>query len=199
MSKTNEIYISIDIETAGPNPNTYSMLSIGACQVYDPQDTFYIELKPISKLYIPSALAISALDWDHLNTNGIPPAEGMVRFANWVNQLKTEDSQPIFVAFNASFDWMFVNDYFFHFLGYNPFGHKALDIKSYYMGLYGVSWQETGMKNISNRYGIDLELSHHALQDAIDQAKLFRKMLSDSNNRFNQSSKPNLVRQRRKK
>ncbi len=28
-----------------------------------------------------------------------------------------------FVAFNASFDWMFVKDYFHRFLGRNTFGH----------------------------------------------------------------------------
>ena len=28
-----ETYISVDIETAGPNPAEYSMLSIGACRV----------------------------------------------------------------------------------------------------------------------------------------------------------------------
>ncbi len=30
----NETYISVDIETAGPNPGGYAMLSIGACTVY---------------------------------------------------------------------------------------------------------------------------------------------------------------------
>ena len=28
-----ETYISVDIETAGPNPSQYSLLSIGACSV----------------------------------------------------------------------------------------------------------------------------------------------------------------------
>ena len=35
-------YISVDIETAGPNPSQYAMLSIGACLVCEPQRTFYL-------------------------------------------------------------------------------------------------------------------------------------------------------------
>ena len=40
----------------------------------------------------------------------------------------------MFVGFNASFDWSFVNWYFHKFVGTNPFGVAALDIKAYYMG-----------------------------------------------------------------
>ena len=31
-----EAYISIDVETSGPNPSEYDMLSIGACLAEDP-------------------------------------------------------------------------------------------------------------------------------------------------------------------
>ena len=44
----NELYISVDIEAAGPVPVEYSMLSIGACVVGSPEVSFYIELKPIN-------------------------------------------------------------------------------------------------------------------------------------------------------
>ena len=30
----------------------------------------------------------------------------------------------------------------------NPFGHAALDIKAFYMGLHGSSWKETAMRNV---------------------------------------------------
>lgn len=175
MLNNNETYISIDVETAGPNPSTYSLLSIGACVVFNPQRTFYVELQPVNEHKLSSALAISGLDWDQLKTDGLPPKEAMSRFADWMNDL----IHPIFVAFNAPFDWMFVNDYFQRYLGHNPFGHKALDIKAFYMGLHGVSWEDTGMQTVSGRYLDDQNLSHHALQDALDQAKIFRKMLAE--------------------
>ena len=41
-----EIYISVDVETSGPIPGEYSLLSIGARSVGHPEQNFYSELKP---------------------------------------------------------------------------------------------------------------------------------------------------------
>jgi inhibitor of KinA sporulation pathway (predicted exonuclease) len=84
------------------------------------------------------------------------------------------------VAFNAPFDWMFVNDYFHRYIGQNPFGHSAIDIKAFFMGMAGVSWEETAMRRIVTRYSNTRKLTHHALQDAVDQARLFRNMLGEA-------------------
>jgi DNA polymerase III epsilon subunit-like protein len=181
MSNNAETYISIDVETAGPNPGDYSLLSIGACTVFDPQETFYIELQPINENKTSEAMMVGRLDWKKLKEKGHPPTDAMAKFAAWVHKVTEESSQPVFVAFNAPFDWMFVNDYFHRFLGQNPFGHKALDIKAFYMGLHGVLWRETGMRQISPRYLGDQHLTHHALRDALDQAVIFRKLLAEAN------------------
>jgi DNA polymerase III epsilon subunit-like protein len=177
MWNSNQVYISVDIETAGPNPSTYSLLSIGACNVFDMEKTFYVEIKPINENKIDSAMEISGLDWQDLIDSGLPPTEAMSIFAKWVYGFSQDGFTPIFVAFNAPFDWMFVNDYFYRYFGHNPFGHTALDIKAFYMGLQRVSWEKTRMQYVSNRYLNAQSLSHHALQDALDQAKIFRKML----------------------
>lgn len=181
MWNSNQAYISVDIETAGPNPSTYSLLSIGACDVFDMEKTFYVEIKPINENKIDSAMEISGLDWQDLIDSGLPPGEAMSSFAKWVNGFCQDGSTPIFVAFNAPFDWMFVNDYFHRYIGYNPFGHTALDIKALYMGLHRVSWEETKMKYVSKQYFDAQNLSHHALQDALDQAKIFRQLLAEYN------------------
>jgi hypothetical protein len=55
----------------------------------------------------------------------------------------SRDGRPVFVGFNAAFDWSFVNYYFQRYLGENPFGFAALDIKSLYMGATGCAWEET--------------------------------------------------------
>ncbi len=176
-----ETYISVDVETAGPNPGSYSLLSIGACLVDEPQNNFYIELQPVHDNATEEALRISKLDLAMLKESGIPPKEAMTRFATWVSRVTPPGYHPVFVAFNAPFDWMFINDYFDRYLGYNPFGHKALDIKAFYMGLTGAAWSETGMTLVSNRYLSNRALTHHALQDAIDQAEIFRRMLAEMN------------------
>jgi DNA polymerase III epsilon subunit-like protein len=173
----NEMYISVDVETAGPNPAEFSLLSIGACTVFDPLETFYVELQPIHEAFSPEALQISGLRMDELREHGTPPQQAIQAFADWVKKVAAQDDKAVFVAFNAPFDWMFVNDYFHRYLGHNPFGHSAIDMKAYYMGWRGVPWRETGMDAVSEYLTGKHTLSHHALQDARDQAKLFRKML----------------------
>ena len=87
----------------------------------------------------------------------------------------------MFVGFNAPFDWMFVADYFWRYLGRNPFGVSALDPKSMYMGLSGTErWADTRKVHISERLDINLEPTHNALDDARDQARLARELLQRS-------------------
>ena len=173
-------FICVDVETSGPYPGKYSLLSIGACTLLEPRQTFYVELQPIGPNFDPKAVAISGLDLTELSKTGLPPNEAMARFARWLKDVLPSGSKPIFVAFNAPFDWMFVSDYFYRFLGRQPFGYAALDIKAFFMGMAGVSWAETSMKYVSQRYLEDRHLTHNALKDAIDQAEIFVKMLADS-------------------
>lgn len=175
-----EVYISVDVETSGPVPGRYSLLSIGACTVQVPRATFYIELKPISELTIPQAMQVSQLPLAKLAEYGVEPAQAMQQLKSWVLEQSTPDRLPVFVAFNAAFDWMFITYYFHHYLGDNPFGHSALDIKAFFMGLTGVTWKETSMRNISPHYLGGRQLSHHALQDALDQADLFQHLLNQA-------------------
>ena len=174
-----ETYISVDVETAGPNPANYSLLSIGACTVFEPLQTFYVELQPVHEAVLMEALQISGLSMDELREHGIPPGKAMRQFADWVKQVTPKEGRAVFVAFNAPFDWMFVNDYFHRYLEHNPFGHSALDMKAFFMGRRGVAWSETGFENATKYYKISHPLTHNALQDALDQAKVFRKMLED--------------------
>lgn len=171
--------ISVDVETAGPAPGLYSLLSIGACTFSRPRRTFYVELQPVSDRVLPEAMEVNRLRLADLQKSGLPPAEAMARFASWLQEALAPGVRPVFVAFNAAFDWMFVNDYFYRYLGHNPFGHSALDIKSFYMGKKGVAWSQTSMEPLSKRYLQNRRLSHHALQDALDQAELFEAMLAD--------------------
>jgi len=175
-----DFFIAVDVETAGPNPSQYSLLTIGACTIRDHQSTFYVELKPVNMNFVPEALAISHLSMDRLAERGLEPAEAMRKFEAWIITETPAETRPLFVAFNAPFDWMFVADYFHRYLGRNPFGHTALDIKACYMGFSGVNWEETTMKFISKRYLGERELTHHALRDAMDQAEIFRKIMEEN-------------------
>lgn len=175
-----ETYISVDVESAGPNPSQYSLLAIGSCSVLFPDRNFYIELKPVNQLFRPEALDSCGFSLEKLSAEGVDPAEAMRHFETWLQKALPAGLCPVFVGFNAPFDWMFVNDYFHRFLGHNPFGHTAIDIKSYYMGLAKVPWAETTMQFLGPRYLNQPALIHHALRDALDQGEIFRKLLLEA-------------------
>jgi DNA polymerase III epsilon subunit-like protein len=177
--RNDEIFISVDVEASGPIPGEYSMLSIGACCVDDIGNTFYRELKPISDRIIPEALAISGLKLDNLQRFGADPADAMEEFEAWITSTAS-GKKPVFVGFNASFDWAFVNYYFHKFLNRNPFGIGALDIKAYYMGAVGSTWSDTKSSKIPNSLRPHREegREHNALVDAQYQAEIFRRLLN---------------------
>lgn len=173
----NETYISVDVETAGPVPSQYALLSIGACLVESITTSFYVELKPDRDEAVPQALAISGFTLDGLRENGCHPLQAMQSFEDWVHSVVPHGFRPVLVALNAPFDWSFVNDYFYRYLGRNPFGHSALDIKAYFMGFSSSMWSETSLKHISAYLSQETTLAHNALHDAQDQARIFLKIL----------------------
>ena len=180
MTSFDDAFISVDVEAAGPTPSEYSLLSIGACVALEPEQTFYIELQPVTDAFTPEAMAVGGLDLDHLREHGTPPADAMRKFRDWALAHTPEGQTPVFVGLNAAFDWMFVADYFHRYLGENPFGHKALDIKALYMGASGSRWNETRFRNIAEHYGLEQRaLTHNALEDALVQAALFRSALGE--------------------
>jgi ribonuclease T len=174
-----ECFISVDVETGGATPADYALLSIGACLVDDPEATFYVELKPEDKRSTQEALAVSKLSLDVLEAMGEPPAEAMQHFADWVAEVVPATHRAVFVGFNAAFDWMFVADYFERYVGRNPFGYTALDIKAFAMGRLGSTWAETSMSVLGPKYLSGRPLAHHALSDAQDQAALFRALYAE--------------------
>ena len=169
-------YISVDIEASGPIPGKYSMLSVGACLVGRNDVSYYQELKPLNLNFVPEALAVASLSLEHLVQTGARPRDAMVTFRDWVADA-SKDQAPVFVGFNAVFDWSFVNWYFHEFLGRNPFGFGGVDIKSYYMGLAGATWARSTSGQLPAEFQPDHGQTHNALDDARSQAEIFERLL----------------------
>ena len=137
---------------------------------------FARSLRPITNDFVPEALNVSGFDLKKLAADGKSPDLAMKEFVSWVRKC-TGDKKPVFVGFNACYDWQFVNWYCDRFAGGNPFGFGGIDIKSYFMGLRRVSWSETTSSQLPPEFQPDEPQTHNALDDARAQASIFRKLL----------------------
>jgi DNA polymerase III epsilon subunit-like protein len=178
-----ELWISVDTEASGPTPSTGSLISIGACLVNEPAVAFYAELKPVPGMpWSDEAEGVHQLSRTHLADKGREPAAAMNAFADWLEAMsaKRDGAKPVFLGFNATFDWMFVADYFHRFIGRNPFGISGPDIKAYYAGVHvqTESWGQTAKRYARAIYPNPPGVSHthNALDDAREQADLFRQL-----------------------
>ncbi|WP_166822811.1 3'-5' exonuclease [Thalassoroseus pseudoceratinae] len=126
-------YVMVDIESDGPIPGDYSMVCFGAV-VVEPglSRTFYGRLRPISEQFIPEALAVSGFSREECLAFD-EPTTVMEKFRDWLSTLGK--GRLMFISDNNGFDWQFINWYFHHFLGENPFGHSSQNLGSLYKGL----------------------------------------------------------------
>lgn len=123
----------VDIESDGPIPGDYSMISFGAIIVDASLDkTFYGALKPISEKHIPEALAVSGFTREETLAFK-DPKEVMEDFTAWIKM--HSKGRPMFISDNNGFDWMFICWYFHHFTGNNPFGFSSQNLGSIYKGV----------------------------------------------------------------
>ncbi|WP_199546840.1 exonuclease [Streptomyces sp. N35] len=184
------LYISVDIEADGPIPGPYSMLSFGAAVAgrhepdgtylpYDPQErTFYRELSPIGEDFVPEALAVSGLDRARLVREGAEPATALAEFTAWVREAAT-GAQPVMAGYPASYDWTFLYWYLLRFTGESPFGHSGcLDLKSLYAAKANLPLRAVAKGTMPRQLLSTRRHTHHALDDAIEQADLCNNLLA---------------------
>lgn len=157
----------VDIEADGPIPGDYSMVSLGAV-IVEPglTRTFYGQLRPISEQWVADALAVSGHTREEV-LEFEEPTPVMERFAAWV--AKNCPKRKIFISDNNGFDWMFVNWYFHHFLGKNPFGFSSQNLGSLYKGLVKDTFQ-------SFKHLRKTKHSHHPVDDARGNAEALLAM-----------------------
>ncbi len=160
-------YIMVDIESDGPIPGDYSMVSFGAVLVDEQLDTtFYGRLKPISDKFMPEALAVS--DHTREETHSFDdPKQVMADFSEWI--AKVCNDRPIFISDNNGFDWMFICWYFHHFLGKNPFGFSSQNLGSLYKGI-----EKDTFKNFKHLR--KTKHTHHPVDDAKGNAEALLTM-----------------------
>lgn len=163
-------YIMVDIESDGPIPGDYSMVCFGAIVVEDSLDrTFYGELCPISEKFIPEALAVSGFSRDQA-MDFPEPQEVMQSFADWIAEVS--EGRPMFISDNNGFDWQFINWYFHHFIGKNPFGFSSTNLGSLYKGFVNDTF--TNFKHLRKT-----QHTHNPVDDARGNAEALLAMKNE--------------------
>lgn len=164
------LVLAVDVESDGPIPGDFSMISLGAVVVEEGLSrTFYGRFRPISERFVPEALAVSGHSREE--TLGFPEAAAeMQRFAEWLEILGS--SRLLFASDNNGFDWQFVNWYFHHFLGKNPFGHSSMNIGSLYKGLVKNTFEN--FKHLRKTAH-----THHPVDDAKGNAEALLAMRAE--------------------
>jgi hypothetical protein len=83
----------------------------------------------------------------------------------------------VFVGYPAAFDFSFVYWYLTEFGGENPFGYSAIDVKTYAMALLRKPYRACGKQSMPPEWFDPVRHTHVALDDAIEQGRLFCNML----------------------
>lgn len=126
-------FIMVDVESDGPIPGDYSMISFAVLIVDSNLDlSFKRNLKPISGKSIPEALSISGFSREE-TLKFDDPKSVMIDFKIWLKE--NVQGKPIFISDNNGYDWMFICWYFHHYIGENPFGYSSANLGSLYKGL----------------------------------------------------------------
>jgi hypothetical protein len=180
-----DAYFSADVETDGPIPGPYSMLSFALVyagafdgrefvrpQSYD--SVFYRELRPISDDFQKEALEVNGLDRSRLCVHGAYPDQVMTEAFDWIKKA-SGSAKPVLVAFPLSFDWTWLYWYFIKFskMG-SPFDYsRCFDVKTAIAVKARVPINKASRSKLIPSLRSSRIHTHHAIDDAIEQAEIF--------------------------
>ncbi|WP_264326975.1 hypothetical protein [Romeriopsis navalis] len=91
----------------------------------------------------------------------------MQNFRDWLGT--NCQGRKLFISDNNGFDWQFINWYFHHFLGANPFGFSSMNLGSLYKGMQ----QDTF---VNFKHLRDTKHTHHPVDDACGNAEALLKL-----------------------
>ena len=181
MTMPAEIYVSTYVEADGPIPGPHSMLSFGSVAYLADKTVlgeFTVNLAPLPGASphprtmnwwggFPEALAKA-------RENPEDPATAMPRYAKWVRKLP---GRSVFVGQPVGFDFMWVYWYLMKYCGESPFGHSALDVKTYAMAVLKRDYRDCVKNALPKEWLEPLPHTHVAIDDAREQGAIFCNML----------------------
>ena len=178
-----EIYVSTDIESDGPIPGPHSMLSFASAAFQQDGalvDTFSANLETLPRATgHPKTMEwweSQPEAWAACRKDPRPPEEVMREYAAWMRALP---GKPVFVAYPLGFDFLFVYWYLQRFVGRSPFSFSALDLKTMAMTMLKAEFRRTTKRSMPARWFDAAPHTHVALDDALEQGRLFCNMLAE--------------------
>lgn len=183
--RRSDVYFSADVETDGPIPGPFSMLSFAIVYAgrYDGErferpksydQVFYRELSPISSDFQVDALKVNGLDRNRLTMEGDSPLQAMSDASTWIKNY-SGGAYPVLVAYPLSFDWTWLYWYFTKYSkSGSPFDYsRCFDIKTAFAIKAGIPVAEAGRSHLPANLASTRKHTHHAVDDAIEQAEIF--------------------------
>lgn len=171
-----QLYIDVDVEADGI-AGFGSMLSMGAQSPTG--ESFYSEIRPLlGGQFIEGNRDFCekhGLEYSRLLKEAPVLSRVMKDFSLWLEDLKLKTGKDtIFTAFNAAYDWGFVNLYFvLSGIEENPFGIAPFDLKSLTLPLAkNWDWKQTSKSKLPQIILPDGDFTHNALEDAKYQQKI---------------------------
>lgn len=178
-----EVYVSTDVEADGPIPGPCSMLSFGSA-AFDEQGAL-LGVFSRNLVTLPGAVPDKATmawwkkqpaAWAACRADPVAPDDAVTAYLAWLEALP---GRPVFVAYPAGFDFMFIHWYLIRFAGRDPFSHSALDVKTYAAALLKLPFREATKRNMPKRWFGPKRHAHVALDDALEQGVLFMRMRAE--------------------
>jgi DNA polymerase III alpha subunit (gram-positive type) len=182
-----EVYFSVDIETDGPIPGPNSMLSLASVAFSEDGqelDSFTVNFETLPEASSDPDTMVwwktQPEAWAAARVDPKDPKQAMESFITWVEHTTQKTSLPVFVAYPAGFDFLFVYWYLIRFVGHSPFSFSAIDIKTYVMAFLGKNYRQSTKRNMPKRwFKGQPKHTHVALDDARGQGMLFMKILKE--------------------
>ena len=186
-------YFSVDVETTSTSVFSGELLTIGAvaidAETLEILDDFYIPLRYDNKKVdeetlqwwkdVPSKEVFDAAWGEDFERH--THIDAASRLAAWVTSFSMEWKERVFAANPVSFDWPWIDKLFITADIKNPFHYRTLCMRSMYFGLEpNITWGES---RVSTGEFHTAEMPHHALSDALAQAKDLVYMIGEKNRR----------------
>ena len=161
----------LDVESDGPAPSLYNMISFGLVAVCDPAQGFLGEVAPVlDNPGVPGAREVTGVSFE-TQKGWRDPALVMADAVEWLKQ-RTEGKRAVLWSDNPAFDWSFWNWYCHKFVGHNPAGFSMRRIGDLDAGRRGEPLTTSAWKKRR-----ETSHTHNPVDDARGNAEALRWIL----------------------